>query len=343
MERGIVMKQVKSMLIMGIVGLFSVGTISYAEEVMTSQTEESSILVEPNKTITLKELLDDLFNRNLITKEVKEEYIKRLDAAVSEEETIALGQEIARLEMIENQANPDLEKKKEETNQKIQELIDSKKLQSEFGADFIKRVDNSASVEEIDQIYLEVEKQVQLNEDLGHWAWAEHYINTKIVIEDHMKTGKLTQEQGQEFIARLEKTTKSDEIFEIQKDINKQIDENQGLAEKFNEVAESIKKEIKQLVEEGRITKEEGDKLIAKLETLTTTEELDKLQMEVDAYKNKSIDPINKKGDDPKVNKLPQTGEQNTPLFTAIGVVVLGGLIAIIIAKKKTRKNHVDN
>ncbi|MFY8331073.1 LPXTG cell wall anchor domain-containing protein [Vagococcus carniphilus] len=89
------------------------------------------------------------------------------------------------------------------------------------------------------------------------------------------------------------------------------------------------------------MTKDQGDKFLAKLKTCQTIEELDALWNEVEKQVNDNATTNTKPAIKPApVNpKLPQTGEKQTMVTVVIGLMIILGAGFVFFKKRQTKNN----
>ncbi|WP_420512626.1 LPXTG cell wall anchor domain-containing protein [Vagococcus carniphilus] len=354
-KEGIVMgKRVISCLIVGMVAL-GLGGVVKAEGASVTKTEtsvmkvekkepvrqdDSSEVKEPEKQVDPTNSFDVVGNKtNLknkidsltysITAEKKAELTARVEKLTTMEEVRAIEQELDKLIVEQN-----LQIEKDAISEVIKTFYKQGKLSKDESDKLLKRIAESKTVEEVDAIYGEVSHLVNPN------ALIERKEKLIKKIKELTNQGKLTKEQGDAFLKRVEAGL-LEEWDQIEVEVDKQVKDNEvTFLGAFKEKYTKVENGINQYIQQGKLTKDQGDKFLAKLKTCQTVEELDALWNEVEKQVNDNATTNTKPAPKPTpVNpKLPQTGENQTILTVVIGLMIILGA-GIVFFKKRQAKN----
>lgn len=336
----------KKMLNLSIVAMVSlgVGAISFGEE---TKTEDSNVAEEQ---VVSEEITDKAEYALAITKSDIEFILKKMntDQRISQEKLTDFLNRLSQVKTV-NEATSILEEATRSTvgtfdeqtyqlRERVNGLVEEGKFSKEEGNEFLKRIEACKTTEELNTVSMDIETKASL----ADWGFDEYYINTKIVIEEYLKQGKLSQEQADGFMKKLDNCKTVEEMWNLQQDITTQVKFNEDMGQwSFSEKLINIKANINEYVKQGKLTKKQGEDFLAQVEVSKTAEELDGIWQAIEkqiAENEKGTQESTKK-EDKKVddkNKLPQTGESRTLIFTALGVIILG--IAGIYFVKRNKK-----
>lgn len=327
------------------VGMLVLGFSSFvrAEEVQGTKTNESIMKVEekgklekaeePKKEVDSTNTVDMVGRKEALKYKIKNlsyslsadkisELLGRVDKIATVDELIAMEQEIDRLGN-ENS----LKVEKDSYSEVIKNFYNQGKLTQEEKDKLLKRIADAKTIKEIETIYNEISHLVNPN------AITEKKEKLVAKIKELVNQGKLTKEQGDGFLKRVEASMLLEEWDQIEAEVDKQVKANEESAgEIFKEKYTKIEKGINQYVEQGKLTKEQGDKFLAQLKNCQTIEALDTLWNEVEKQL-KDVTTNSK----PSTNnpKLPQTGEKSTIVNAVIGLLAISGVGIVYFRRNK--------
>lgn len=334
-----------------VIGCFTVGMLVLgfanfvkAEEVQGAKTDESIMKVEkkekveePKKEVDSTDSVDMVgrkealkYNINKLTYSLSADKISELLGRVEKigtvEELLAMEQEVDGVAK-EN----GLKVEKDSYSEVIKNFYNQGKLTQEEKDKLLKRIADAKSIKEIEAIYNEISHLV--NPD----AITEKKEKLVAKVKELMNQGKLTKEQGDAFLKRVEASLLLEEWDQIEAEVDKQVKTNEELAGGvFKEKYTKIEKGINQYVEQGKLTKEQGDKFLAQLKNCQTVEALDALWSEVEKQAKDVTTSTKPETTKPSTGnpKLPQTGEKQTVVNTIIGLIAISG-VGIVYFKKR--------
>jgi len=189
------------------------------------------------------------------------------------------------------------------------------------------------------------------NSDVDELATVKSDISLKIT--DMINQGKLSQFQYEDLKTRIDKATTIDEVELVYSDANKLVKNNQDLYKgTFDEKVSNTKWQLKLLVDSGRLSQQQADDFIARIDKSTTIDELDTIWGDIQAAAKpisssssttESTTDSSQTSDSTKETTkakdekdLPKTGETKTNI-----VLSLTGLGSIILAFTLLKKNKV--
>lgn len=214
----------------------------------------------------------------------------------------------------------------------INDLQKLNKITKEKAEDLIAKLNNAKTSQEAKDIFSEVANLIDGN------ALVEKRDNLTSKVNELMKQGKLTKEQGNKFLGQIEVSRYVAELEIIEAEVDKQVELNKISGEgNFKEKYATIEAAIKQYVEQEKLTKEQGDNFLAKLKKCQTIDELNALWNEIEKQvkDNEAAKTTTTK---PK-SILPQTGEKQTVFTVVIGLMIVLGT-GIVFFKKRQAKNN---
>ncbi|MFY8331916.1 LPXTG cell wall anchor domain-containing protein [Vagococcus carniphilus] len=329
---------------------FGIGT--RAEEAVVNKTDENVAAVvnedvnkeegetsEPVKQVDPPKQVDqDVAAQKMIAKRKIEslndtdakdkvpELLSRLEKAVTMEEVQAISSEADQL-----WADYALAIEVNSYKNTIRDLQKLNKITKEKADELIAKLDNAKTVQEAKDIFSEVAGLIDGN------AFVEKRDKLTSKVNDLMKQGKLTKEQGDKFLGQIEVSRYSAELEIIEAEVDKQVKLNETSGEgSFKEKYAAIENSIKQYVEQNKLTKEQGDNFLAKLKKCQTIDELNALSNEIE--KQVKDNEASKTTTTKPKSILPQTGEKQTIMSVVIGLVFLLG-VGVVFFKKRQRKS----
>jgi len=179
-------------------------------------------------------------------------------------------------------------------------------LNQDQANNFLDRLDKAKTIDELNALYSDISKQVELNKSLESFSFSEKYINIKANINDWLKQGALNQDQANNFLDRLDKAKTIDELNALYSDISKQVEANKTNIPNTNEISS------KQTTTKEEIPNSESGKTSKTIKS--------------DTEKNNGI------------NNLPKTGEYKNNLWFITGMIILiimGSLYCLKLSSHK--------
>lgn len=179
--------------------------------------------------------------------------------------------------------------------------------------------------------------------------------DVSLLITDMVNQGKLSQFQYEDLMRRLEKATKPEEVSLVYSDaldlakLNKQLYQSS-----FDEKVYNTKYQLELLVKSGRMTQNQADEFIAKIDNSKTIEELDNIWAEIETMINqptstttdsteetsattssKTKEHTNQvtTSSDKKSSSLPKTGEQQ--LGVGLPLITVGSILLVMVLIKR--------
>lgn len=274
--------------------------------------------------IEVKQKIESLYYTNATDK--IPDLLNRLEKAVTMEEVQAISSEASQL-----WAEYALGIEVNSYKYTIRNLQRLNQITKEKEAELITKLDNAKTSQEAKDIYSEVAGLVDGN------VYIEKKDKLISKINELVKQGKLTKEQGNKFLGQIEDSGYSAELEIVEAEVDKQVKLNETPAEdNFKEKYAAIESSIKQHVEQNKLTKEQGDNFLAKLKKCQTIDELNALLNEIE--KQVKDNEATKTTTTKPKSILPQTGEKQTIMSVVIGLAFLLG-VGIIFYKKNQRKS----
>ena len=347
-------KMKKRMLGFVLVGsmVLGLGIGTKAEEAEVNKTDESVAAVanedinkeegetsEPVKQVDPPKQVDqDVAAQKMIVKQKVESLndtnakdkvpglLSRLEKAVTMEEVQAISNEASQL-----WAEYALGIEVNSYKNTISDLQKLNKITKEKADELIAKLDNAKTSQAAKDIYSEVAGLVDGN------VYIEKKDKLISKINELVKQGKLTKEQGNKFLGQIEDSGYVAELEIVEAEVDKQVKLNEKPAEdNFKEKYATIESSIKQYVEQNKLTKEQGDNFLAKLKKCQTIDELNALSNEIE--KQVKDNEATKTTTTKPKSILPQTGEKQTIMSAVIGLVFLLG-VGVVFFKKRQRKS----
>lgn len=173
--------------------------------------------------------------------------------------------------------------------------------------------------------------------------------DVSLTVTAMINDGKLAQFQYEDLMTRLKNATTVSEAQLVLSDAKKLAQNNEDLYQSsFDEKVYNTKEQLKLLVQTGRLTQQQADDFIARIDKSTTIDDLDKLWGEIETTAKKTTESssstesttssttdTSKTQESTKTNKdLPKTGEKTSNLALYLGTVT-SFLAACALIKKK--------
>lgn len=187
---------------------------------------------------------------------------------------------------------------------------------------YIERLEKAKTTDEIDVITQEFSKLINVD------AYLKKKDELTKYIQSLMEQGKLTKEQTDKFLGQIENSRYLEELVNVELEVAKELEKNEGLTkEAFEESQKNLIIQIKKLVDEGKLTKEQGDTLIAKAEKSKTINDLTAIWEEAEKLvkDNQNGKKTTKEPATGLQKILPQTGEKQTMINVFLGIIILVG------------------
>lgn len=187
---------------------------------------------------------------------------------------------------------------------------------------YIERLEKAKTTDEIDVITQEFSKLINVD------AYLKKKDELTKYIQSLMEQGKLTKEQTDKLLGQIENSRYLEELVNVELEVAKELEKNEGLTkEAFEESQKNLIIQIKKLVDEGKLTKEQGDTLIAKAEKSKTINDLTAIWEEAEKLvkDNQNGKKTTKEPATGLQKILPQTGEKQTMINVFLGIIILVG------------------
>ncbi|MEG0256284.1 LPXTG cell wall anchor domain-containing protein [Vagococcus sp.] len=186
-------------------------------------------------------IVKDLQRLNKLTKEEADAYIERLNKAKTTDEISNITAEFSKLINVDSYL-----KKKDELTKYVQSLMEQFKLTQEQGDKFLKNIEESRYLEELVAVELEVAKELEKNDELTKEAFETSQKSLIEKINKLVEEGKLTKEQGNNLIAKVQKSTTIQDLMAISGETDKLVKENEAGKKTTKEPATGLQKILPQ-------------------------------------------------------------------------------------------------
>lgn len=174
--------------------------------------------------------------------------------------------------------------------------------------------------------------------------------DVSLTVTAMINDGKLAQFQYEDLMTRLKNATTVSDAQLVLSDAKQLAKNNEDLYQgSFDEKVYNTKEQLKLLVQTGRLTQQQADDFIAKIDKSTTIDELDTIWSEIEGAAKKATESssstesstsssteTSKTKDSTKTKEdLPKTGEKTSNIALYLGAIT-SFIAACALMKKKT-------
>lgn len=220
----------------------------------------------------------------------------------------------------------------------VKELQRLSKLTKEEADAYIERLNKAKTTDEISEITAEFSNLIYVD------AYLKKKDELTKYVQSLMEQFKITQDQGNHFLMKIGESRNLEELVAVELEVAKELEKNEGLTkEAFEESQKNLIIQIKKLIDEGKLTKEQGDALIAKAEKSKTITDLTAIWKEAEKLvkDNQNGKKTTKEPATGLQKLLPQTGEKQTMINVFLGIIILiGGGFAFWRVKHPKENNE---
>ncbi|MFW7433503.1 LPXTG cell wall anchor domain-containing protein [Vagococcus carniphilus] len=312
----------------------------------TKETQTNQAVVDPGLTAKIAEekmFLNAYLARGFITQESFNSYLSRIDSVKTEEELKKIVDELL--------ANTDIVNYRWAFSERYINLKINIEEYGRMGVlsenqvnKFLQRLEAAKTLEEIEQISQEVKASANTSE--GNNVSEVEKVRASRFLEILLANAFITQEEYSNFSKELNSIKTKVELDAFYKRVANVSKETEHFIGSFYDSYYNIQAGITTSLNQGKITKEQADKLLAQLDAARTQAELDKVFKELnDLINNKdpqtsttnpSKDKETNNGIDNKAKKgfLPQTGESADYILAGLGILLVTSMAGYVIIKR---------